>query len=431
MHGIAGPALTRMSAPSPPHCAASRHRAVVTPARPAESPPSSTIAIGWTSSGPTTGCSRTRSPPAARRRGRWSAPSTRRGPPRSTRAAGHPVRPGYAAGRSTGGSAPTTAGTSRRAEAGVRQQLIGDAPVVETLVRIPGGDAVQRVYGIRGEAFAGRRRVGGGRGREPLAGAVRRGARHPPVHARRRRRGRARSPSSPSPGGAGRDAAHVVRVDGRAALLLPRRPARVAGSATPAEGDVVDVVQPDAADADDRRLASGDRAATAWPPRRSCFPVAAHGDAPGGRPDRAPSIGRRPCLPGGASPRRRTWSPAGRPTTRGARASSLPEPQLADGRRRAAARAVRCCWRRDGRAAPCRRRRPSRRRASRATTEVDSLRALDRARTVTARRAAPDLPAWPTGSPPPAADRRRRRCRVVEAVATPLARCTATDALLD
>ncbi len=33
-------------------------------------------------------------------------------------------------------------------EAGVRQRLVGDAPVVETVVRIPGGDAVQRVYAI-------------------------------------------------------------------------------------------------------------------------------------------------------------------------------------------------------------------------------------------------------------------------------------------
>ncbi len=33
-------------------------------------------------------------------------------------------------------------------EAAVRQRLVGDAPVVETLMRIPGGDAVQRVYAI-------------------------------------------------------------------------------------------------------------------------------------------------------------------------------------------------------------------------------------------------------------------------------------------
>ncbi|MGZ4716034.1 MAG: hypothetical protein ACXWCB_04960, partial [Acidimicrobiales bacterium] len=33
-------------------------------------------------------------------------------------------------------------------DAAVRQRLVGDAPVVETAVRIPGGDAVQRVYAI-------------------------------------------------------------------------------------------------------------------------------------------------------------------------------------------------------------------------------------------------------------------------------------------
>ncbi|MBI2710680.1 MAG: hypothetical protein HYX34_13465 [Actinobacteria bacterium] len=34
-------------------------------------------------------------------------------------------------------------------EAGVRQRRVGDAPVVETRLRIPGGDAVQRVWAIR------------------------------------------------------------------------------------------------------------------------------------------------------------------------------------------------------------------------------------------------------------------------------------------
>jgi hypothetical protein len=33
-------------------------------------------------------------------------------------------------------------------EAAVRQQLIGESPVVETSMRVPGGDAVQRVYGV-------------------------------------------------------------------------------------------------------------------------------------------------------------------------------------------------------------------------------------------------------------------------------------------
>ncbi|MEO7573103.1 MAG: hypothetical protein ABIX10_11785 [Acidimicrobiales bacterium] len=37
-------------------------------------------------------------------------------------------------------------------EVAVRQALIGDSPVVETRVRVPSGDAVQRVYGARGLA---------------------------------------------------------------------------------------------------------------------------------------------------------------------------------------------------------------------------------------------------------------------------------------
>jgi len=34
-------------------------------------------------------------------------------------------------------------------EAGVRQHLVGDSPVVETRLRVPGGDAVQRAYAVR------------------------------------------------------------------------------------------------------------------------------------------------------------------------------------------------------------------------------------------------------------------------------------------
>ena len=37
-------------------------------------------------------------------------------------------------------------------EASTRQRLIGAAPVVETRVRVPSGDAVQRVYGARDPA---------------------------------------------------------------------------------------------------------------------------------------------------------------------------------------------------------------------------------------------------------------------------------------
>jgi len=37
-------------------------------------------------------------------------------------------------------------------EAAVRQTLVGDAPVVETSLRVPGGDAVHRAYGVGGPA---------------------------------------------------------------------------------------------------------------------------------------------------------------------------------------------------------------------------------------------------------------------------------------
>ena len=37
-------------------------------------------------------------------------------------------------------------------EAAVRQALVGGAPVVETTLRVPGGDAVHRAYGVGGPA---------------------------------------------------------------------------------------------------------------------------------------------------------------------------------------------------------------------------------------------------------------------------------------
>lgn len=128
-------------------------------------------------------------------------------------------------------------------EAGVRQQLIDDAPVVETLVRIPGGDAVHRAYGIRSPRPVGdewvvaevhnstpvpfavalviRPMVAAGVGAissitvEPTGGGA--------------------------PGATGRDQPHLVRVDGRPAVLLPRRPARMAVG-NRASGDVADIV---------------------------------------------------------------------------------------------------------------------------------------------------------------------------------------------
>jgi hypothetical protein len=40
-------------------------------------------------------------------------------------------------------------------DAGVRQRLVGDSPVVETAMRIPGGDAVHRVYAVRAPSGCG------------------------------------------------------------------------------------------------------------------------------------------------------------------------------------------------------------------------------------------------------------------------------------
>lgn len=111
-------------------------------------------------------------------------------------------------------------------EAAVRQQLLGEAPVVETLLRVPGGDAVHRAYGVRAPREVGDEWVVvevENRTAVPFAvafvvrpfvadgvGAV------------------SRVTVEPVEGGRGRDVAHLVRVDGRPAVVLPRRPARSA-----------------------------------------------------------------------------------------------------------------------------------------------------------------------------------------------------------
>lgn len=116
-------------------------------------------------------------------------------------------------------------------EAAVRQRLVGDAPVVETAMRVPGGDAVQRVYAMQASS-----REGGAelvvveienRSRVPFAVAL------------------AVRPCNPE--GVAvveRIALHdgtSVSVDGRVAMILPRVPNRMTG-ATFAEGDVAGVV---------------------------------------------------------------------------------------------------------------------------------------------------------------------------------------------
>jgi len=121
----------------------------------------------------------------------------------------------------------------------VRQRLIGAAPVVETLVRIPGGDAVQRVYGVRGEAFANSDEwvVVEVENRSSVPFAVAFAVRPAtPEHLS------ALSSIAVQPvgGGRDRDPAQAVMIDGRAGLVLPRRPALAAGSA--AGFDVADAV---------------------------------------------------------------------------------------------------------------------------------------------------------------------------------------------
>ena len=111
-------------------------------------------------------------------------------------------------------------------EVSVRQRLVDATPVVETLVRVPGGDAVQRVYGVRRSS-----QEGGGelvmveienRSKLPVALAL------------------AVRPYNPEGlSVVERISLHdgtTVAVDGRPALLLPKPPSRSAAS-TFHEGD--------------------------------------------------------------------------------------------------------------------------------------------------------------------------------------------------
>jgi hypothetical protein len=109
-------------------------------------------------------------------------------------------------------------------DAAVRQQLFERGPVVETAMRVPGGDAVQRVYAVP---------AGGDdlivveiENRSPVPFAV--------ALAVRPRVKRVRMQGT------------TVLVDRKPALLLPKAPARMAAS-TAKEGDVVDVVTSGAA----------------------------------------------------------------------------------------------------------------------------------------------------------------------------------------
>ncbi|CAN5134688.1 hypothetical protein BH20ACT3_BH20ACT3_06860 [soil metagenome] len=129
-------------------------------------------------------------------------------------------------------------------EPAVRQRLVDEAPVVETLVRIPGGDAVHRGYGIRSP-----RPVGD----EWVVAEITNATAIPFAVALVVRPFVADAVGAVSritveatEGGSGRDIAHVVRVDGRSVAVVPRRPARLAAGSR-AAGDVVEVVSSGAA----------------------------------------------------------------------------------------------------------------------------------------------------------------------------------------
>lgn len=124
-------------------------------------------------------------------------------------------------------------------EAGVRQDLLDDAPVVETRLRIPGGDAVHRAYGVRSPR---------GTGDEWVVVEVENATPVPLAAALVVRPLIADALGAigtitiePVDGGRGADQAHLVRIDGDPALVLPRKPAQVAVGDR-ATGDVVELV---------------------------------------------------------------------------------------------------------------------------------------------------------------------------------------------
>ncbi len=111
-------------------------------------------------------------------------------------------------------------------EAAVRQRLLDGVPVVETAMRVPSGDVVQRVYGA----------VGGGS--EVIAVEWRNDS---PVPVALAIAVRPFSPEGVAPILAVDLDGEVVRIDGLPAVRLPRPPNRAAGS-TGVGGDVAEVV---------------------------------------------------------------------------------------------------------------------------------------------------------------------------------------------
>ena len=123
------------------------------------------------------------------------------------------------------------------AEASIRQTLLGGTPGTETAMRVPGGDAIHRAYAVRA-----------GDGRDAVVVEVENRSHVPFAVALVIRPfdlvgagGVDEVTIEPTTGGVGRDEAHVVRIDGGAGLLLPRRPNRWA-AADGTDRDIVDVV---------------------------------------------------------------------------------------------------------------------------------------------------------------------------------------------
>jgi len=208
-------------------------------------------------------------------------------------------------------------------EAAVRQSLAEGGPVVETAMRIPGGDAVERVYAVpgRGPDNAGGLVVVDVDNGSPVPVAVAFAV-------------RPYNPEGLAAVGQIALAGTTVTVDGRAALLLPRPPAGVAGSTFEA-GDSVGVVTAGRAAPGPLLVEDADglaQAAFVYPvaPRagvRIALPL-----APERRTRRRPGVPHRPAEPSGAE--ERAWpSPADvirgweARLRRGAR-FELPDPRL-------------------------------------------------------------------------------------------------------
>ena len=107
-------------------------------------------------------------------------------------------------------------------EAGVRQHLVGDSPVVETRLRVPGGDAVQRAYAVRDQ-----------RGQEHVAIDIENDSGSPFALAlvvERASTSRASGPTSPVCGWSPPTAGTRLRAGDRTIAVLPKKPSRAAGA---------------------------------------------------------------------------------------------------------------------------------------------------------------------------------------------------------